>query len=80
MKVAEILFLGSNLLKTLHKSGVKLQDCEYIPLYQEYMERCMSGEKVTYIVIELAKKYHVSERFVYKLIKRLEKDCTIGAV
>lgn len=80
MKVAEILLLCPDLLKILHKSGIKTCDYKYIGMYREYLDMRKDGCKITYIVLELAKRYGCSERFVYKYIKRLEQDCTIGAV
>ena len=80
MKIAEILILGSEIMKTLHKSGVKMHDYKYVELYKDYLQMRGRGEKVTVIALVLAEKYGCSERFVYKLLKRLDKDCTVGAV
>ena len=80
MKVAEILMLCSNLMKTLHHSGVKMSDYQYTELYKDYLNMKRNGEKTTFIAVLLAQRYGVSERFVYKLVKRLEKDCPIGSV
>ena len=57
-----------------------MSDCEYIGMYQEYQRRRMSGKKITAIVMSLAEEYGCSERFVYKVVKKFEQDCTDGAV
>ena len=44
-------------------------------MYDDYVKMHTDGEKVTYIVSLLARKYTISERSVYKVLSRLEKDC-----
>ena len=80
MKIAEILILGGEIMKTLHESGVKMHDYKYIELYKDYLKMRSRGEKMTVIALMLAEKYECSERFVYKVLRRLDKDCTVGAV
>lgn len=80
MKIAEILLLGGEILKTLHESGVKISDYKYVGMYEDYLRMRRRGVKTTAIVMELAERYGCSERFVYKLIKRFDMDCTIGSV
>lgn len=60
--------------------GFKPEDCRFIDLYDEYRKMYARGEKVTYIVLYLAAKYHISERKVYKIIKKFGTDCTNCAV
>lgn len=79
MKVIEILKLGREMLKTLHESCVRMEDCKYIELYEQYAAIVESGEKSSYAVAVLAEKYGISERKVYYLIRRFSKDCKIGA-
>ena len=60
--------------------GFKLDDCQYIALYKDYMDMQIGGGKKTWAVAKLSEKYHVSERKVYSLIKRFETRCKIDAV
>ena len=80
MKVIEILNLNKELLKKFQTAGIRLDDVQYIDLFNEYLALVTRGEKVSYIVATLADKYSVSERKVYDLIKRFKSDCNLLAV
>ena len=80
MTIIEILNLNKELLRTFQKVGIRLEDVEYIDLFNEYRAMVATGEKVSYIVAALASKYRVSERKVYDLIKRFKTDCNLLAV
>lgn len=80
MKVIEILNLNKELLKIFRKVGIRLDDVQYIDLYNEYRELLIKGNKVSYIVAVLADRYGISERKVYSLIKRFQSDCNLLAV
>lgn len=76
MKVFEILNFNREPLKRLKQAGIRIEDVEYIDLYNEYRVMLGGGEKVSYIVATLADRYHVSERKVYTLIKRYGRECS----
>lgn len=80
MTIIEILNLNKELLRTFQKVGIRLEDVEYIDLFNEYRAMVANGEKVSYIVAALVSKYRVSERKVYDLIKRFKTDCNLLAV
>ncbi len=80
MKVVEILKLGSEILKVLQESCIKVDDYKYVEMYEEYKEIVECGGKSSYAVAVLAEKYGISERKVYYLLQKLSKDCKIGAV
>jgi hypothetical protein len=75
MRVIEILNFNKELLNRMHDTGIRLNDCRYIDLYNEYQTLQMQGEKMTYIVAVLSEKYSVSERKVYDLVKRFNGNC-----
>lgn len=79
MKVVEVLKLGKEMLKTLQESCIKIDDYKYVEMYEEYKRIIDSGGKTSYAVTILSERYGISERKVYYLIRRLSKDCTIGA-
>lgn len=62
------------------ESGNRMEDVQYIELYNDYNRLLDEGEKVSYIVAVLAERYNVCERKVYTLIKRLQSDCNPFAV
>ena len=80
MKVIEILNFNRELLKRLQAAGIRLEDTLYIDLYMDYIRLMEQGDKVSYIVAILSKKYSVSERKVYSPIKRFQSDCKMLAV
>ncbi len=75
MKLIEILNLNRELLINFQKAGIRLDDVQYIDLFNEYCTLATQGEKVSYIVAHLASEYNVSERKVYSLIKRYKTEC-----
>lgn len=80
MTAFEILNFNRELLNRLAGLGLKPGDCKWVELYSEYDRMRRRGEKVTYAVSALSAKYGISERGVYKIIKRLAKDCPAGSV
>ena len=80
MKVIEILNLNKELLKKFQMAGIRMDDVQYIDLFNEYLALVAQGEKVSYIVATLADKYTISERKVYDLIRRFKSDCNLSAV
>lgn len=60
--------------------NIRMEDVQYIELYNDYNRLLDEGEKVSYIVAVLAERYNVCERKVYTLIKRLQSDCNPFAV
>jgi hypothetical protein len=80
MKVIEILKLGREMMKALQESCIKIDDYKYIEMYEEYKSITDAGGKTSYAVALLAEQYGISERKVYYLLRKLSKDCMIGAV
>lgn len=80
MKIIDILKFNRELIKRLRETGIRLKDERYIDLYNDYTELRRHGEKVSYIVLVLSTRYAVSERTVYSLIKRMNRECNIFAV
>lgn len=80
MTIFEILQFNRELLDRIRISGIRLEDTEYIDLFVDFNRMVATGDKVTYAVACLATNYHISERKVYSLIKRFQRDCNFGAV
>ncbi len=80
MTLFEILNFNKELIDRLVSIGFKLEDLRYIELYSDYERMRKQGDKVTYIVSYLSEKYGVSERNIYKIIKRFGSNCRAGAV
>lgn len=69
MTVYELLAVNSDVLKKLHINGVRISDYKYVEIYKKYLEMMESGDKVSYIVSNLATIYEVGERTIYRLIE-----------
>lgn len=80
MKVIEVLKVDQMVLRLLQDCCVKMDDVQYVGLYEEYSGIIKSGAKVSYAVAYLAEKYKISERKVYYLLKKFSKECNILAV
>ena len=77
MKLYEVISFNRELLRRLSSVGIRLDDCKYIDLYEDYRKlREGGGGGENYIAAVLAEKYGVCERQVYLIIARFEKDCT----
>ncbi len=75
MKTIDLLKLFREPYYLFVANGIQLDDIRFIDMYDDYVKMHTDGEKVTYIVSLLAGKYTISERSVYKVLSRLEKDC-----
>lgn len=80
MKIFEILNFYKETLIRIHECGIRLEDVQYVNLYNDYIDMLAHGDKVSYIVLLLSEKYAVSERKVYSLIKHFQTDCISHAV
>jgi hypothetical protein len=77
MKVIEILNFNKELLNRIYNAGIRLNDCRYVDLYNEYQAMRSHGEKITWIVTVLSGKYSICERKIYNLVKRF--NCKLPA-
>ena len=80
MTIFEILQFNRELLDRIRTSGIRLEDTEYIDLFVDFNRMVATGDKVTYAVACLATNYNISERKVYSLIKRFQRNCNSDAV
>ena len=75
MKVYEVLKFNRELLDRLRMAGIRLDDARFVDLYTDYAAMLGDGCKVTYTMAVLAKKYGISERKAYSLVKRFKSEC-----
>lgn len=80
MKVYELLSFNKELLSKIHIAGLKVEDYKYVDLYNEFLCLKKQNEKVTYIVNHLSDKYKISERQVYSIVNRMQKDITTAGI
>jgi hypothetical protein len=72
MKIHELVSFNRELLKKIHSAGIRPDDYKYADLYAEYRVLVASGEKVTWAVAALSALYGVSERQVYRIVRRMK--------
>ena len=61
-------------LKTMSEFGLKTTDYKYVGLYADYLKAKEKREKFTFIVMDLANRYGISESSVKRIIRRFERD------
>lgn len=65
--------MNKSLLQTLSKNGVSVNDVNYLNVFDEFMEMKKQGLKVRYIALTLAEKYGLSDRSIFKIVKRMSQ-------
>ena len=80
MTVYDIVSLNRELLKRLHKNGIKVDDYKWLDLHSDYLQMKADGHKTSYIVAKLSSKYKVCERQVFKVVKKMSQNCSKRAV
>ena len=74
MKIHELIKASESLLNTFDKANVSVSDAKYIPLYCDYSKLKSEGRKTIYIIAYLSDIYNLSERTVYTVVKKFEKE------
>lgn len=67
----DLVITNQSLLKTMVENSISPKDIEYIDMLQEYRKMRIKQHKVIYIVSYLAKKYEMTERSVYSIVKKM---------
>ena len=75
MQVFEMLSLCQELIGRMKANNIKVEDVEYLPLFEEYRSMKERGEKVTYIMTYLSEKHNVSERTLYRVFALFMREC-----
>ena len=77
MKAIELINFSAKTMKVLTQLGIRMDDCQYIGLWQEYCKLVADSGKKTYAEEVLAEKYGISTRSVKRIIKRLESEIMV---
>jgi hypothetical protein len=77
MKNYEILKMNASLLQLLSKNGVSVNDVNYLDVFDEFMEMKKQGLKVRYIALTLADKYGMTDRSIFKIVKRMSQESSL---
>lgn len=77
MTTYQLLRANESLLRLISENKVNITDVAHLDIYTEYLRMKEEGHKVSYIAIHLADKYGMTDRGVYKVIRRLNKKVSI---
>ena len=64
-------------LELMSDLDLKINDCRYLNLYDDYISMRSRGEKISYIIAHLAERYQTSESSVKRLVKRMSEEVKI---
>lgn len=75
MKVVELMKISTEMLKLMTENGIHRDDYMYVKAYEEFL--CMRSNKVKYraAIRILSEDYHVGERTLERVFKRLSSEC-----
>ncbi len=71
----EAIKLTCDLFKKVSALGIKMDDYERLPLYEDYETMANEGLKLLYIVTILSTKYKMSKRSIYRVVRRFNELC-----
>lgn len=72
MKVHEALTLSKPILDKMRQAGVKIDDVQYISMYEDYLSMKREGVKVSYIAEKLSEEYKIKPRKFFYIIKKFD--------
>ena len=71
-----LLKLNLNQFRLMSKCGLSLDDCRYVPMYEEYASLLGEGVPKERIYQHLGRKYFVSESTVKRVVRRFSGRVT----
>ena len=74
MKAYQLLNLCKPFIEQLISFDLSVNDLKHIDMFNDYLRLLSDGEKQTYIVAHLSEQYNISERQVFRVIKKLEQN------
>lgn len=74
----ELLIMNRSIVEVLLANHININDVQNLQIYEQFMEMKKQGHKVTYITVFLAHKYGMTDRGIYKIIKRLSRSVSVN--
>ena len=74
----ELLIVNRSMVEVLLANHININDVQNLQIYEQFMEMKKQGHKVTYITVFLAHKYGITDRGIYKIIKRLSRSVSVN--
>lgn len=74
----ELLTMNRSMVEVLLANHTNIQDVRNLEIYEQFEEMKKQGHKVSYITVFLADKHGMTERGIYKIIKRLNRPVCVS--
>lgn len=74
----ELLIMNRSMVEVLLSNHININDVQNLQIYEQFMDMKKQGHKVTYITVFLAHKYGMTDRGIYKIIKRLSRSVSVN--
>ena len=74
----ELLIMNRSMVEVLLANHININDVQNLQIYEQFMEMKKQGHKVTYITVFLAHKYGMTDRGIYKIVKRLRRSVSVN--
>ena len=78
MRAYELIRWQRKTLELMNRNKLSPNDVKWIDLYDDYADLTNKCFKMTYIVALLSERYRISEREVYRIVKRLSQEIAVG--
>lgn len=69
----ELIKANQAMLQAMVENQIYPREVQNLGIYEEFKARKAKKEKISYIVYDLKEKYNLTERGIYKIIKRMAK-------
>lgn len=79
MRAYELIRWQKNTLEIMNRNKLSIHCVKWIDLYDDYADLTNKRFKTTYIVALLSERYGVSEREVYRIVKKLSQEIVIDS-
>lgn len=74
----ELLIMNRSMVEVLLSNHININDVQNLQIYEQFLDMKKQGHKVTYITVFLAHKYGMTDRGIYKIIKRLSRSVSVN--
>ena len=58
-------------MKLMSSFGIRMNDYQYLKLYNDYLQMVRNGEKKEYIYAVLKERYGIPKRTIQRIVKRM---------
>lgn len=70
--------MNRSMVEVLIANHININDIQNLQIYEQFIDMKQQGHKVSYITVFLADKYGMTDRGIYKIIKRLSRQVSVS--